>query len=144
MAQDGGLRTGNPGCLPTGEDVRSVGRTAGAAEAGGQGGVGRGRPRSQVKLGFSLVGNGEPWEVLEEDNNMDDIVRASCGLDYVWSDPLPLYAASPRVGCTSPSPLPQAPERGWPVTLCTRPWVHVPTRSVPGVWEPHFITAKER
>lgn len=37
--------------------------TAGAAEAGKQGRVGKSRLGHQVKSGFSLVGNREPWKV---------------------------------------------------------------------------------
>lgn len=45
-----------------------LGLMAGAAEAGKQGPVGKSRLGHQVKSGFSLVGNREPWKVLEEEN----------------------------------------------------------------------------
>lgn len=55
----------------------------GAAEAGRQGGVDSGGLGCQVKFGFSLVGNREPWKVLEEGNNISNIMRSWCSLDYV-------------------------------------------------------------
>lgn len=55
---------------------------AGAAEATKQARVGSGSLGHQVKFGFSSVGNGEPWKVLEEERNINNNRTLLCGVDY--------------------------------------------------------------